>query len=127
MSGSPRPAATRSCCSPPPSSRTGCRTRCGPGIRVGHHQESVVLVNSGTLLLVADSDRSGNGLNSDVGVIDVAALKAGSPAWCGQFRSGQFPRDLALEASQTTLLLGNFDSDQIESIDTTTLPKPPCG
>lgn len=40
----------------------------------------------------------------------------------GRARAGGFPREMAVLPGRHTLLVGNFDSDQIESVDTAGLP-----
>ena len=53
---------------------------------------------------------------------DRAAALARRPALLGAVRAGEFPREMSLESNGTTLLITNYDSDQLEAVDTQDLP-----
>jgi DNA-binding beta-propeller fold protein YncE len=74
-------------------------------------------------LLAADSNRFDDaGAHSGLTVIDAAAALAQRPAILGTVPAGLFPREMALEPNGRTLLVGNFDSGQLEAVDVSALP-----
>lgn len=92
-------------------------------VRVGTAPVGLALVDSGSKIVVADSDRfMARGATSSLAVVDVADALAGRKALVGYLRAGGFPREMALLPDGHTLLVGNFTSEQIESVDVTGLP-----
>lgn len=92
-------------------------------VRVGTAPVGLALVNSGSSIVVADSNRFGvKGATSSLAVVNVKRALAGRRALVGYLRAGGFPREMTVLPGRHTLLVGNFDSDQIESVDTAELP-----
>jgi 6-phosphogluconolactonase (cycloisomerase 2 family) len=80
-----------------------------------------MLVRGGTRIVVADSNRFGAaGATSSLAVVNVAPGR--EPALLGYLAAGLFPREMALEPGGKTLLVTNYDSGQLESVNITTLP-----
>lgn len=91
-------------------------------VRVGTAPVGLALVNSGSRIVVADSDRFGvKGATSSLAVVNVRRALTGRKALVGYLRAGGFPREMAVVPGRHTLLVGNFDSEQIESVDTAEL------
>jgi DNA-binding beta-propeller fold protein YncE len=92
-------------------------------MRVGEAPVGLALVRNGTRMVVADSNRhDAPGASSSLAVVNVAAALAGRPALLGYLRAGGFPRQMALEPGGRTLLVTNFDSRQLESVNLADLP-----
>ena len=92
-------------------------------VRVGEAPVGLALVDGGSKIVVADSDRFDlKGAKSSLAVVDVAAALAGHRALIGFLPAGGFPREMALLPGGRTLLVGNFDSGQLESVDVAELP-----
>src|SRR5690349_7859584 len=92
--------------------------------RVGEAPVDLILVKGGTRLLVANSNRFNvQGEQANVGVVNVAAVTAGQSPVLGTIPSGLFSRAFALEANAKTVLVDNYVSDQVESIDVSGLPE----
>jgi DNA-binding beta-propeller fold protein YncE len=90
---------------------------------VGEAPVGLALVDGGTRIVVADSDRfSAPDATSSLAVVDVRAALAGQPALLGYLRAGGFPRQMALEPGGRTLLVTNFSSQQIEAVGVAGLP-----
>jgi DNA-binding beta-propeller fold protein YncE len=47
---------------------------------------------------------------------------AGRPALLGYLRAGAFPRDVAANPSGSAVLVANYESGQVESVDVNDLP-----
>ncbi len=92
-------------------------------VAVGQIPLGLVLVNNGTRMVVADSNRDGVGKSgSDLAVIDVSKALAGQPAMLGTIKSGTTPRQFALTPNGKTLLVTNTDSGQVEAVNIGQLP-----
>jgi DNA-binding beta-propeller fold protein YncE len=92
-------------------------------VRVGAAPVGLALVSNGARIVVADSNRfSARGATSSLAVVNVAAALAGKPALLGYLRAGGFPRQMALEPGGATLLVTNFNSRQLESVNVADLP-----
>jgi DNA-binding beta-propeller fold protein YncE len=92
-------------------------------VRVGSAPVGLALVDHGSRIVVADSNRfSAPGAASTLAVVSVTAALAGRPALLGYIRAGGFPREMALEPGGRTLLVTNFGSQQLETVDLTGLP-----
>ena len=90
---------------------------------VGAVPLGLTLVDHGTRIVVADSDR-GNlpGAASDLAVVNVQAALARRPALLGYLASGQQPRQFALLPGGGTLLVTNTGSQQLQAVSLTHLP-----
>ena len=87
-------------------------------IRVGEAPVGLALVAHGTRIVVADSNRfHAPGERSGLTVVNATAALAGHPSLIGIARAGLFPRELALEPNGHTLLITNFESGQLETLD----------
>ncbi len=91
-------------------------------VRVGEAPVGLTAVRDGTLIIVADSNRfSAPGAHADLTVINVADALGGRPAIVGDIPAGLFPRDMTA-APNGTVLVSNFSSGQLETVDTATIP-----
>ncbi len=85
-------------------------------VEVGEAPVGLALVDGGTRIVVADSNRFGApGAASSLAVVGVSAALAG-PALLGYLRAGGFPREMALEPDGKTLLVSNYSSQQLEAV-----------
>jgi DNA-binding beta-propeller fold protein YncE len=92
-------------------------------VQVGSAPVGLALVHHGTRIVVADSDRFlAKGQSSNLAVVNVSAALAGHHALLGLVPTGQFPREMTLIPHTHTLLVGDFDSDQVQAIDVHLLP-----
>lgn len=92
-------------------------------VRVGEAPVGLAAVRGGTLLVAADSNRySAAGARSGLTVVNVAAALDRRHSVVGRIPAGRFPRDMSL-SPDGTLLVPNFDSGQLESVSTATLPE----
>ena len=90
---------------------------------VGEAPVGLALVDSGRRVVVADSNRFGKqGARSSLAVVNVAAALAHRPALAGYLPAGGFPRQMALEPDGRVLLVTNFVSQQLETVNVTNLP-----
>ena len=90
-------------------------------VPVGAAPVGLALVNGDARVVVANSNRfNARGATAQLTVVDAQAALDGRPAVLGTVSAGRFPREMA--ASETTLLVTNYDSDQVEAIRTKTLP-----
>jgi DNA-binding beta-propeller fold protein YncE len=91
-------------------------------VRVGEAPVGLTAVRDGTLIVVADSNRfSAPGAHADLTVINVADALGGRPAIVGDIPAGLFPRDMTA-APNGTVLVSNFSSGQLETVDTAAIP-----
>jgi DNA-binding beta-propeller fold protein YncE len=91
-------------------------------VRVGEAPVGLTAVRDGTLIVVADSNRfSEPGAHAALTVINVADALDGRPALVGHIAAGLFPRDMTA-ARGGTVLVSNFSSGQVETVDTATIP-----
>jgi DNA-binding beta-propeller fold protein YncE len=92
-------------------------------VRVGEAPVGLALIRNGTRIVVAGSNRfNAPGAASSLAVVNVAAALAGKAALLGYLPAGGFPRQMALEPGGATLLVTNFDSRQLESVNVADLP-----
>jgi DNA-binding beta-propeller fold protein YncE len=91
-------------------------------VQVGSAPVGLALVKGGQLIVVADSNRFYSGASADLELVDVDAALHGRPAIVGVVRSGSFPREMALEPNGRTLLVTNYDSNQLEAVDVSETP-----
>jgi hypothetical protein len=74
-------------------------------------------------VIVADSNLQGRrGPAASLTVVDAAAALRGQSAVLGTIRAGALPSEVALAPNQSTLLVNNSASDQVEAVDVTRLP-----
>jgi DNA-binding beta-propeller fold protein YncE len=92
-------------------------------LRVGEAPVGLALAKRGSLIVVADSNRFGaSGKAASLAVVDVPDALAGRPALLGYLPAGQFPRDVAASADGGTVLVANYDSGQVETVNLGALP-----
>jgi DNA-binding beta-propeller fold protein YncE len=92
-------------------------------VEVGEAPVGLALVDGGQRVVVADSNRFQRpGTTASLAVVNVAAALAGKPALAGYLPAGSFPRQMALEPGGRTLLVTNFGSRQLETVDVANLP-----
>jgi DNA-binding beta-propeller fold protein YncE len=92
-------------------------------VKVGEAPVGLALVDDGTRIVVADSNRfQASGASSSLALVSVPAALAGRPALLGYLAAGGFPRQMALEPDGRTLLVGNFTSQQLEAVGVGGLP-----
>jgi DNA-binding beta-propeller fold protein YncE len=91
-------------------------------VRVGEAPVGLTTVRDGTLIVVADSNRfSAQGAHADLTVVNAADALDGRPALVGDIPAGLFPRDMTA-APNGTVLVSNFNSSQVEAVDTAAIP-----
>ena len=91
-------------------------------VRAGEAPVGLTAVRDGTLIMVADSNRfSTSGTHADLTVINVGDALDGRSAIVGDIPAGLFPRDMTA-APNGTVLVSNFSSGQLETVDTATIP-----
>ncbi|MEY9949861.1 YncE family protein [Kitasatospora sp. GAS1066B] len=92
-------------------------------IQVGTAPVGLALVQGGSRVITADSDRFHTaGATTGLTVVDTQAALAGKPAVLGRIPTGAFPREFALSPDGKSLLVSDHDSNQIQEIDTATMP-----
>ena len=90
---------------------------------VGEAPVGLALVDRGQRVVVADSNRfSQPGAKSSLAVVSVAAALAHRPALTGYLTAGGFPRQMALEPDGHVLLVTDFASKQLETVNVANLP-----
>ena len=92
-------------------------------VAVGQIPLGLVMVNNGSRIVVANSDRDklGGSLPS-LAVIDVNRALARKPALLGLITAGTTPRQFSLEPNGKTLLVTNTNSGQVEAVNVGQLP-----
>ena len=92
-------------------------------VAVGPLPLGLTIINHGTRIVVADSDRDNQpGASPSLAVVDVSKALAGQPALLGYVPTGVTPRQFALASNGTTLLVTNTNSGQLESLNAAKLP-----
>jgi DNA-binding beta-propeller fold protein YncE len=92
-------------------------------VPVGPLPLGMMIVNHGSRIVVANSDRDNQpGAGPSLAVVDVSKALAGQPALLGYVASGKTPRQFALAANGSTLLVTNTSSGQLESLNAAKLP-----
>ncbi len=92
-------------------------------VRVGEAPVGLALGQHGSLVVVADSNRFGtSGKSASLAVVDVPDALAGRPALVGYLPAGQFPRDMAASPAGGTVVVANYESGQIETVNLAALP-----
>jgi len=91
-------------------------------VRVGEAPVGLTAVRGDSLIVVADSDRFGaSGAHASLTVVNIADALDGRPAIVGDIPAGLFPRDMTA-APDGTVLVSNFSSGQLETVNTATIP-----
>jgi DNA-binding beta-propeller fold protein YncE len=92
-------------------------------VAVGEAPVGLALVRDGALIVVADSNRFDvSGQQASLAVVDVHEALSGQPALLGYLRAGAFPRDVAANPAGSTVLVANYASGQVESVNVADLP-----
>jgi DNA-binding beta-propeller fold protein YncE len=92
-------------------------------VEVGEAPVGLALVDSGSRIVVADSNRfSASGAASSLAVVDVADALAGRAALSGYLPAGGFPREMALAPDGRALFVTNYTSGQLEVVAVGELP-----
>ncbi len=92
-------------------------------VRVGEAPVGLALANRGSLMVVADSNRFGTpGKSASLAVVDVPDALADRPALLGYLPAGKFPRDAVGSPDGSAVLVANYDSGQIETVNVAALP-----
>jgi hypothetical protein len=92
-------------------------------VQVGEAPVGLALAKRGSVVVVADSNRfDASGKSASLAVVDVPDALAGRPALLGYLPAGLFPRDMAAGPHGTTVLVANYDSGQIETVNVASLP-----
>jgi DNA-binding beta-propeller fold protein YncE len=93
-------------------------------VRVGEAPVGLALAKNGSLVVVADSDRFGAaGKAASLAVVSVPDALAGHrDALVGYLPAGQFPRDVAASPDGSTVLVANYISGQLETVNPAALP-----
>lgn len=87
-------------------------------VDVGTAPVGVAMFDNGNRLIAADSNRfNAPGAHAALTVINAHAALRHRPAQIVTIRSGQFPRELAVEPNGTVVLVSNFASDQLEAVN----------
>lgn len=92
-------------------------------VRVGEAPVGLALARGGSLVVIADSDRfSATGQSASLAVVSTADALAGRPALLGYLPAGKFPRDMAASQGGGIVLVANFASGQLETVNAAALP-----
>jgi DNA-binding beta-propeller fold protein YncE len=91
-------------------------------VKVGEAPVGLALAKNGSLVVVADSNRFGAAKSASLAVVDVARALADRSALVGYLPAGQFPRDIVAGPGGGTVLVANYDSGQIETVNLAKLP-----
>ncbi len=87
-------------------------------VTVGTAPVGVAVFDHGHRVISADSNRfNAHGAHAALTIVDARAALANHPAVIATLRSGLFPREIAVERNDTTVLVANFDSDQLEIVN----------
>ena len=92
-------------------------------VAVGQSPLGLAVINNGSRVVVADSNRDGGADDQpNLAVVDTAKALAGKPALLGYLRSGLQPRQFAVVSNSTTLLVTNTKSAQVQTVNLNRLP-----
>jgi len=91
-------------------------------VPVGNAPVGLAVLDQGRRIVVADSSRFGGAGGQELTVIDASRVNQGSLAVDGTVAVGHFPRELQATDDGKTLLVTDFDSDQIELLNVDQLP-----
>ena len=88
-------------------------------VKVGTAPVGVAVFDHGDRVIVADSNRfNQTGAHSALTIVSTTDALAHQSAVISTVRAGGFPREMAVERNDTTVLVSNFASDQLESVST---------
>ena len=83
----------------------------------------MAFIDHGRQIVVADTDRYAAPLHAGtLSVVSPSAALARKPALLGRATAADFPREMSLESRSTRLLITNYDSDELEALNTQDLP-----
>ena len=92
-------------------------------VEVGEAPVGLALVDGGSRIVVADSNRfSARRASPASSLAVVRRVALAQPALLGYLPAGGFPREMALEPDGRTLLVTNFSSGQLEAVGVADLP-----
>jgi DNA-binding beta-propeller fold protein YncE len=92
-------------------------------VEVGEAPVGLALARAGGLIVVADSNRfNAASQGASLAIVSVPAALAGRPALVGYLPAGQFPRDMAASPDGDAVLVANYLSGQLETVNITALP-----
>ena len=92
-------------------------------VRVGVQPIGLAAANCGSEIVVADSHRFKAKFGvPNLAVVSVPDVLAGKPAVVGYLAAGLVPREMTVSSSGKTLLVGNYGSGQLETVNLTQLP-----
>jgi DNA-binding beta-propeller fold protein YncE len=91
-------------------------------VTVGPAPLGLVLVDNGTLMVVADSSPGSSGA-TELAVVNVPEALARKRAVLGGIKSGGRPHQFTLERGGKTLLVTNTGSGRVEAVDVSQLPR----
>jgi DNA-binding beta-propeller fold protein YncE len=87
-------------------------------VTVGTAPVGVAVFDHGHRVISADSNRfNAPGAHATLTIVDAGAALAHRPALIASLRAGLFPREIAVERDDTIALVGNFGSDQLETVN----------
>lgn len=94
-------------------------------VQVGTSPVGLTFARHESLILTADSNRfEYKNATSGLSVVDVKMALAGDEgAVLGRVPTGLFPREFATSPNGSTILVADYDSDQVQAVDVATLPK----
>ena len=92
-------------------------------VQVGTSPVGLTFARNESRILTADSKRF-NYTNTTTGlsVVDVNAALAGKDAVLGRVPTGLFPREFAVSADGSVILVGDYGSKEVQAVDVATLP-----
>jgi DNA-binding beta-propeller fold protein YncE len=92
-------------------------------VRLGELPVGLALARGGSLIVASDSDRFNvPGAHASLAVVDVPDALAGRPALLGYLPAGRFPRDMAATFDGNVLVVSDYGSDQVETVNLARLP-----
>lgn len=90
-------------------------------VQVGEAPVGLALVDHDRVIVVSDSNRfAATGAGSSLAVVGVSPY--GGMTLAGYLPAGSFPRDMAASPNGKTLIVSNYDSNQIETVAVAGLP-----
>lgn len=93
-------------------------------VQVGTAPVGLTFARNESRILTADSNRFDRvNATSGLSVVDVeAALKGSNQAVLGRIPTGLFPREFTVSGDKRTILVADFNSQQIQAVDVSSLP-----
>jgi DNA-binding beta-propeller fold protein YncE len=91
-------------------------------VTVGTAPVGVAVFDHGDRVIIADSNRfNAPGAHATLTIVNTRAALTHHPAVIATLRAGRFPREIAVERNDTVVLVSNFASDQLESVNVSRL------